>query len=67
MDNLHFLLNNILTNVMNTVSELVSVCLLERNISVPAYFGVPFQSVLELRYFIIKNIYILLIKKKKPI
>ena len=32
-------------NVINFVSEPVSVCLVERNISVPAYFGVPFQGV----------------------
>ena len=30
---------------MNTVLDLVSVCLVERNISVPVYFGVPFQGV----------------------
>ena len=30
---------------MNIVLELVSVCLLNRNILVPAYFDVPFQIV----------------------
>ena len=29
-------------NVMNTVSVSVSICLLERNILVPTYFGVSF-------------------------
>ena len=32
-------------NVINSVSDPVSVCLGEQNISVPAYFGVPFQVV----------------------
>ena len=49
----------LLTNVMNTVSNLASIWLLERNISVQAYFGVPFQGISELRYFIVKNIYII--------
>ena len=30
---------------MNTVSNLVSVCLVEQNISVPAYFGALFYGV----------------------
>ena len=30
------------SNVVNSVSEPVSVCPVERNISVPAYFDVPF-------------------------
>ena len=34
--------NVIFSNVMNTVSEPVSICPMERNILVPAYFGVPF-------------------------
>ena len=34
--------NIIFSNVMNTVSEPVSICPMERNILVPAYFGVPF-------------------------
>ena len=37
--------NVIFGNVMNTVLEPVSVCLVERNILVPAYFGIPFQGV----------------------
>ena len=39
---------------MNTVSVAVSVCPLEWNISVPAYFGVPFYTISELP----ANIYI---------
>ena len=34
--------NVIFSNVINTVSEPVSICPMERNILVPAYFGVPF-------------------------
>ena len=30
---------------MNTVSDPVSVYLMKRNISIPVYFGVPFQGV----------------------
>ena len=42
---------------MNTVSDPVSVCLVERNISVPDYFSVPFQDVLDSK----KIIYIYII------
>ena len=31
-----------MTNVINSVLDLVLVCLVERNISIPAYSGVPF-------------------------
>ena len=31
--------------VINSVLDPISVCLVEWNISVPAYFGVPFQGV----------------------
>ena len=48
---------------MNTVSDPVSVCPLERNVLVSAYFGVLFQGVSELPLFYNKK-YILLIKKK---
>ena len=41
-------------NVINSVSKPVLVCLVEQNISVPAYFGVPFQGVSGF----LKNIYI---------
>ena len=34
--------NVIFSNVINTVSEPVSICPMERNILVPAYFYVPF-------------------------
>ena len=40
------------SNVMNTVLDPVSVCLVERNISVPVYYAVPFQGVSE---FLKKN------------
>jgi len=33
------------TNVLITISEPVSVCQLEQNISVPVYFGMPFQVI----------------------
>ena len=33
------------TNVMNTVSESILICLMERNILVLVYFGVPFHGV----------------------
>ena len=35
-------LNETQTNVMNTISMPIPVCLLERNISIPAYFGYRF-------------------------
>jgi len=35
------------SNIINTFLDPVSVCLLKRNISVPIYFDVPFQSVSE--------------------
>ena len=35
----------VLSNVMNTVSDPISVCLVERNISVPTNFDVLFQGV----------------------
>ena len=43
--------------VINTVSEPVSVCPVERNISVPADFGIPFQGVSG---FLKNNLYIFL-------
>ena len=51
---------------MNTVSDPISVCPLEKNVSVSAYFGVPFQGVSELPLFYNKK-YILLINKKTHI
>ena len=39
-------------NVINSVSKPVLVCLVERNISVPAYFDVPFQDVLGFLIYI---------------
>ena len=36
-----------MNNVINSVSEPISVCLVERNISVLANFSVPFQDVLR--------------------
>ena len=60
-------------NIMNTVSDPVSVCLLERNVSVPTYFGILLHTVSGLPLFYIHIyvyihiyiyiIYILLIKK----
>ena len=44
-------------NVMNTVSDPVSVCLLERNILVPTYFGISLNTVSGLPLFYI-HIYI---------
>ena len=45
--------------VMNTVSDSVSVCLVERNISVPDYFSVPFQDVSDSKKIIYIYIYII--------
>ena len=42
---------------MNTVLKLVSICPMEQNISIPAYFDVLFQGVLG---FLKKDIYILI-------
>ena len=57
---------------MNTVSDSISVYLVERNILVPANFGVPFQGVSGLQkkkiyiYIYIKfHILLLFILKKK--
>ena len=51
-------------NVMNTVSDPVSVCLLERNVLVPTYFDISLHTVSSLPIFYIHiYIYILLIKK----
>ena len=49
-------------NVMNTISDPVSVCLLERNVLVPTYFSISLHTVSGLPLFYI-HIYILLIKK----
>ena len=50
------------TNVINSVLGPILFCLVVRNISVPVYFGVPFQSVSgSLKKYII---YILLILYK---
>ena len=46
---------------MNTVSVAVSICPLEWNISVPAYFGVPFYTISELPANIYIYIYIITI------
>ena len=45
---------------MNTVSEPVSVCPVEQNISVSAYLDVPFQGLLEFLKKLIIYIYILI-------
>ena len=47
----------IATIVINTVSDPVSICPVEWNISVPTDFGVPFQGVSE---FLKNNLYIFL-------
>ena len=53
-------------NVINTVSEPVSVCLLEWNISVLTYFGVPLHTILGYIYFYkYIYIYICIIDNKK--
>ena len=44
-------------NVMNTVSDPLSVCLLERNVLVPTYFGILLHTVSGLPLFYI-HIYI---------
>ena len=44
--------------VINSVSDPVSVCLVERNILVPAYFDVPFQGVSRFLKYIYIYIYI---------
>ena len=49
--------NVIFGDVMITISELVSVCPMERNILVPAYFGVLFQGVLRFLIYIYIYIY----------
>ena len=45
-------------NVINSVSKPVLVCLVERNISVPTYFDVPFQDVLGFLIYIYIYIYV---------
>ena len=44
---------------MNTVSDPVSVCLVERNISVPDNFSVPFQGISDSKKIIYIYIYII--------
>ena len=61
-----YLLMVLSTNVMNIISKLVSVCLLEQNISIPAYFDVPLHTISGYSFLYI-YIYVLLIKKKKTI
>ena len=46
-------------NVMNTVSDPISVCPMERYISVPVNFGVPFRNFLKMVY-----IYLIIFRKK---
>ena len=52
---------------MNTVSEPVSVCPVEQNISVSAYLDVPFQGLLEFLKKLIIYIYIFLYNIKLSI
>ena len=60
-----YLLMVLSTNVMNIISKLVSVCLLEQNISIPAYFDVPLHTISGYSYlYIYIYMYVLLIKKK---
>ena len=59
--------NVIFSNVINTVSEPVSICPMERNILVPAYFGVLFQGVLRFLIYIYIYIYIFLYNIKLSI
>ena len=48
------------SNVMNTVLDIVSICLVERNISVLIYFDVPFQGISGFLKKIKNNIYLYL-------
>ena len=48
------------SNVMNTVLDTVSICLVERNISVLIYFNVPFQGISGFLKKIKNNIYLYL-------
>ena len=48
------------SNVMNTVLDTVSICLVERNISVLIYFDVPFQGISGFLKNIKNNIYLYL-------
>ena len=48
------------SNVMNTVLDTVSICLVERNISVLIYFDVPFQGISGFLKKIKNNIYLYL-------
>ena len=46
------------SNVMNTVLDPVSVCLVKQNISIPIYFDVPFQGVSRFLKKIKNNTYL---------
>ena len=48
------------SNVMNTVLDTISICLVEQNISVLIYFDVPFQGISGLLKKIKNNIYLYL-------
>ena len=61
---LFFLLES---NVMNTILDLVLVCLVERNISVPDYFGILFRGVLGFLKKIKNNIYLYFLIQHKII
>ena len=55
------------SNVMNTVLDPVSVCLVKQNILVPIYFDVPFQSVSRFLKKIKNNIYLYFLIQHKII
>ena len=55
------------SNVMNTVLDPVSICLVKRNISVPIYFDVPFQGVSGFLKKIKNNIYLYFLIQHKII
>ena len=55
------------SNVMNIVLDLILVCLVKRNISVPIYFDVPFKGVLGFLKKIKDNIYLYFLMQHKTI
>ena len=55
------------SNVMNTVLDPVSVCLVKRNISILIYFNVPFQGVSGFLKKIKNNIYLYFLIQHKII
>ena len=55
------------SNIMNTISDPVSVCLVERNIPVSVYFGVLVQGILGFLKKIKYNVYLYFLIQHKII